>query len=173
MAEAQILKRRSGRHELQQRPASGLERYQALLSSRRPGPNDYLLLLDVETLEMPELVRAVERGLPYEAFESLVANTRLDADVLLGVIDVPARTLTRRKQEGRFRPDESDRLVRASRIVAGALSLFDGDRDESTRWLTEPKRALDDVSPLAMARTEVGALEVERLIGRLEHGVFS
>ncbi len=173
MAEAQILKRRSHRVESQRGPVSGLERYRSLLGSSRRGPNDYLLLLDVEALEVHELVRAVQRGLPYEAFESLVANTRLDVDTLLGVIDVPARTLTRRKQEGHFRPDESDRLVRASRIFAGALSLFDGDRDASARWLTEPKHALKGASPMAMSRTEVGALEVERLIGRLEHGVFS
>ncbi|HEX9285718.1 MAG TPA: antitoxin Xre/MbcA/ParS toxin-binding domain-containing protein, partial [Thermoanaerobaculia bacterium] len=33
--------------------------------------------------------------------------------------------------------------------------------------------ALGLVSPLAMTKTEPGAIEVERLIGRTEHGVFS
>jgi uncharacterized protein (DUF2384 family) len=32
---------------------------------------------------------------------------------------------------------------------------------------------LGDASPLEMSKTEPGALDVERLIGRLEHGVFS
>jgi uncharacterized protein (DUF2384 family) len=32
---------------------------------------------------------------------------------------------------------------------------------------------LGDVAPLEMAATETGAREVENLIGRLEHGVFS
>jgi uncharacterized protein (DUF2384 family) len=34
-------------------------------------------------------------------------------------------------------------------------------------------RALGGVSPFEMAKTEVGALEVENLITRIEHGVFS
>lgn len=155
------------------RVATGLERYQELLATLEPGPNAYLLLLGLETLDLPQLLGSVERGLPYQTFESLLSNTALASDDVLALIDVPARTLTRRKQEGRFRPSESDRLVRASRIFAGALSLFNGDRDEARQWLAEPKQALGGTAPLAMARTEVGALEVERLMGRLEHGVFS
>jgi putative toxin-antitoxin system antitoxin component (TIGR02293 family) len=68
---------------------------------------------------------------------------------------------------------ESDRLVRASRIFGRALSLFEGDRDAATHWLSEPQKALGGEVPLSVARTELGALEVERLIARLEHGVFS
>ena len=63
--------------------------------------------------------------------------------------------------------------MRASRIFARALSLFEGDRDAAKHWLSEPQRALGGEVPLAVARTEVGGLEVERLIGRLEHGVFT
>jgi putative toxin-antitoxin system antitoxin component (TIGR02293 family) len=46
--------------------------------------------------------------------------------------------------------------------VAGAIS-----------WLAAPKKALGHETPLAYSRTELGAREVENLIGRLEHGVFS
>lgn len=69
--------------------------------------------------------------------------------------------------------EESDRLVRASRIFGRALSLCEGDRDAAKHWLSEPQKALGGTVPLILARTEVGALEVERLIGRLEHGVFT
>jgi uncharacterized protein (DUF2384 family) len=40
-------------------------------------------------------------------------------------------------------------------------------------WLRSPNRALGGESPLALSKTEVGAREVENLIGRLEHGVFT
>jgi putative toxin-antitoxin system antitoxin component (TIGR02293 family) len=81
--------------------------------------------------------------------------------------------MTRRKREGRFLPDESDRLLRASRLFGKALELFEGDRDAATEWLTTAQPALGGTVPLDLAKSEVGALEVERLIGRLEHGVFS
>jgi putative toxin-antitoxin system antitoxin component (TIGR02293 family) len=51
--------------------------------------------------------------------------------------------------------------------------LFEGDRDAAVEWLTTPQTALGDRVPLDLARTEIGAREVERLVGRLDHGVFS
>ena len=152
---------------------AGVERFRAFLNAGGAGPNTHVVLLGLDTFESPELLRSVERGLPYRAFERLLSNTALPNDDVLVLVNIPQRTLTRRKQEGRFNQDESDRLVRASRIFGRALSLFEGDRDAARQWLSEPQKGLAGEVPLALARTEVGALEVERFIGRLEHGVFT
>lgn len=152
---------------------SGWDRLRNFLETGSPGANSYVALLGLDTFDSLQLLRSVEKGLPYSAFERLVANTSLPTDAALVLVNIPLRTLTRRKREGRFHQDESDRLVRASRIFARAFSLFEGDRDAAKHWLSEPQKALGGEVPLAVARTEVGALEVERLIGRLEHGVFT
>lgn len=157
------------------RPAarSGTQRFLALLAAGAAGPHDYVILLGQEPLPASELVQEIERGLPYSAFEHFAAGMPVPLPSLLALINVPLRTLSRRKREGRFPQDESDRLMRAARVFARALTLFEGDRDAAIRWLTQPQRPLGGSVPLALARTELGALEVERLIGRLEHGVFS
>jgi uncharacterized protein (DUF2384 family) len=36
-----------------------------------------------------------------------------------------------------------------------------------------PQRALGGAVPVDIAKTEVGAREIENIIGRLEHGVFT
>jgi putative toxin-antitoxin system antitoxin component (TIGR02293 family) len=74
---------------------------------------------------------------------------------------------------GRFAPDESERLLRVSTVFEKAVELFEGDVAGAVTWLTSPRRALGYQTPLAYSRTELGAREVENLIGRLEHGVFS
>lgn len=79
----------------------------------------------------------------------------------------------RRKTEGRFHPHESERLFRISGVFEQAVALFEGDSGAARRWLTAPSKELDNHSPLEIARTEIGAREVENLIGRLEHGVFT
>lgn len=150
-----------------------MERYRTFLHSGHPGPNSHVVLLGLDTFDALGLLRSIEHGLPYSAFERLVANTAIPSDEALVLVNIPQRTLTRRKREGRFRQDESDRLVRASRLFGRALGLFEGNRDAAKRWLSEPQKALGGEVPLVLARTEVGALEVERLMGRLEHGVFS
>ena len=40
------------------------------------------------------------------------------------------------------------------------------------QWLATPQPGLNAEKPLEFARSEIGAREVEDLIGRLEHGVF-
>jgi putative toxin-antitoxin system antitoxin component (TIGR02293 family) len=81
--------------------------------------------------------------------------------------------LARRQQEGKLTPEESDRLLRASRVFTRALELFEGDAAAALSWLSEPQVALGGIVPLEIADTEIGANEVESLIGRLEHGIPS
>jgi putative toxin-antitoxin system antitoxin component (TIGR02293 family) len=64
-------------------------------------------------------------------------------------------------------------LLRISTIFDKTVDLFEGDVRGAVTWLTAPMRALAGESPLRYSRTEIGAREVENLIGRLEHGVFS
>jgi len=151
----------------------GWKRFVHLLEKGQPGANSYVVLLGLDTFDSRQLLQSVERGFPYATFEHLVANTSLQPDETLRLVDIPSRTLTRRRSEGRFHQDESDRLLRASRIFAHALRLFEGDREAAKAWLSRPQKAIGGLTPLSVARTEVGALEVERLIGRLEHGVFT
>jgi putative toxin-antitoxin system antitoxin component (TIGR02293 family) len=152
---------------------SGLARFRQVLESASVGPNTHAILIGVDTPDSLELFRSVESGLPYGAFERLVVNTALSTEDALALVGIPKRTLTRRRREGRFRRDESDRLVRAARLFGRALSLFDGDLEGAKHWLYRPQKALGGGVPLELARTEVGSIEVERVLGRLEHGVYT
>ena len=69
--------------------------------------------------------------------------------------------------------DESDRLLRVSRVFAMALELFEGDAAAARRWFYTPAKALGGEKPITFARTELGTREVEALIDRLEQGVLT
>ena len=62
---------------------------------------------------------------------------------------------------------------RQKRILELAVKLFEGNRDRARQWLCTPARALSGDTPLDRSLTQAGAMEVEKLILRLEHGVFS
>ena len=119
------------------------------------------------------LVCQIEAGLPFKALESLAALSGLSVTLIASTLGIPERTLARRKAVGRFAPDESERLLRVSTMFEKAVELFEGDVTGAVTWLTSPQRAFGRQTPLAYSRTELGAREVENLIGRLEHGVFS
>lgn len=149
-----------------------LDRFRQQLREGQPGPHAYVVLLGLDTFDAHGLLRALQRGIAYRAFERFRRNTSLSVDRLIDLINIPRRTLTRRKADGRFLPDESDRLIRAARLFAKTLQLFEGDRDATVEWLMTAQPALGGGVPLDLARSELGAQEVERLVGRLEHGVF-
>ena len=120
-----------------------------------------------------ELVEQLERGFSFKTLQTFESRSGLALSRLAATIGIPERTLARRRVSRRLTPDESERLLRISAIFEDAVDLFEGDVAAAVNWLTTPRKALGDRAPLAYARTEPGAREVENLIGRLEHGIFS
>jgi len=119
-----------------------------------------------------DLHRSIEHGVLYRAFDAVrdrygIANTQLRI-----ILAVPDRTLARRKVEGRFRPDESDRLVRLGRIGAFAEETL-GNATKAASWLQRPNRALANETPLSQLDTDIGSRQVETLLLRIAHGVYS
>ena len=117
------------------------------------------------------LLKRLDEGLSYAAFERLKRRLEVTSLELADAALITHRTLARRKKAGRFGPDESDRLVRLSRVFARVIELFEGDIEGARSWLMRPVLGLGNAVPFEMARTEVGAREVEKLIHQLEHGV--
>lgn len=120
-----------------------------------------------------DLIPKIEKGFSFATLSNFVAASGLSVPDTASIIGIPERTLARRKKENRLSPEESERLLRLSKLFEHSLRLFEGDREAAVSWLRTPKKALGNKSPLQFARTEVGAREVENLIGRIEHGVFS
>lgn len=117
-----------------------------------------------------DVVRLVRRGLPPVAVENFLAATRLQFPAIEPYV-MPRRTFNRRRDSGQMlEPGESDRLVRMARLVAAAEETI-GDRVRAMIWLARPNRALDGEAPLSLADTDLGAQEVERLLGQIAHGL--
>lgn len=129
--------------------------------------------LGFQAVHLTDLIPKIEKGFPFAALAHFVAASGMSVPYTAGVIGIPERTLARRKKENRLSPEESERLLRVSKLFEDSLRLFEGDREAAVNWLRTPKKALKNQSPLQFARTEIGAREVENLIGRVEHGVFS
>src|ERR1700687_2751025 len=120
-----------------------------------------------------ELIQQLERGFSFKTLQTFESRSGLALSRLAATIGIPQRTLARRKVSRRLTPDESERLLRISAIFEDAVYIFQGDVTAAVNWLTPPRKALGDRAPLTYARPEPGAREVENLIGRLEHGIFS
>lgn len=127
---------------------------------------------ELDASEPSVLASALRRGLPAGRFEDLRVYLGVSSSELSGVVGIAPSTLSRRRRRGYFDKDESERLLRIARLATHAAEVLDGE-ENMRAWMTEPARALGGESPLAFADTEPGAREVERLLIRLDHGVYS
>ncbi len=127
----------------------------------------YAALLGLTSFELPELLTAIDGGLAYGAFDHFVREAGLEEGRLAALADISMRTLAARHDEGRFSRDESDRLLRAARLVGAALELFHGDRATAVAWLTSSQPTLGGQAPITLGRTDLGAREVERALAAL------
>ncbi len=113
---------------------------------------------------------ALKLGLPRVSFDNLRSELGVSTEEFADVLGIPTRTLARRTD--RFKPDESERLLRVGSVVQKAYDVLE-DMTAVRRWMNQPKRALGGLTPLRCCDTEIGAREVEALLIRIEHGVFS
>jgi putative toxin-antitoxin system antitoxin component (TIGR02293 family) len=118
------------------------------------------------------VIAVIERGLPIRELDDLQKSLDVDLGRLAALLGMSKATLHRRKAEGRLGALESDRLLRFARLMGKAVGVF-GGLDAAREWLRSAQIGLGGTTPLDYARTEVGAREVEDLLGRIEYGIYS
>ncbi|MGA2377114.1 MAG: antitoxin Xre/MbcA/ParS toxin-binding domain-containing protein [Candidatus Sulfotelmatobacter sp.] len=119
-----------------------------------------------------DLCEAIRTGFPPAVVEQLMRASSLTLKELADALDLSPRSLQRRRRSGRLARFESDRLYRLARIVALAQHSL-GDRHSAARWLKRANRALGGAAPISAVDTELGAREVENVLGRIAYGGIS
>lgn len=118
------------------------------------------------------VISRIRHGLPIAEFAALASWLGSTEDELAPLVGLSRATLHRRKKAGHLEAPESERLIRITRLLARATEVFESE-DSARSWLKRPALALAGESPLAFSDTEIGAREVEFLLGRLEQGVIT
>lgn len=119
-----------------------------------------------------DMREAIRQGFPPAVVEELMRASGLTLRELATALDLSPRSLQRRRRSGRLARYESDRLYRLARIIVLA-DEFLGDHERAVRWLKHPNRALGGIAPVAALDTELGARQVENILGRIAYGGVS
>ncbi len=118
-----------------------------------------------------DLREAIREGFPHAVLEEMMHSSGLTLKELAGALDLSSRSLQRRRR-GRLARFESDRLYRLARLLALAHESL-GDAARASRWFKRTNRALGGVAPIAAIDTELGARQVENVLGRIAYGGIS
>lgn len=108
-----------------------------------------------------------------QAFERFSELSGVPREELARSLKVSTRTLQRRKEAGkRLDSETSERLLRLAKLYARAAEVI-GEDALAKQWMRTPRSLFEGKTPFEMATTELGAREVEDLLLRTEHGIFS
>lgn len=119
------------------------------------------------------LMRMTLKGLDIFVIVSLIQKLSVSIPEFANYIGISRATLDR-KIRGHKPLDmiQSDRLMRYTHLWKLAVHLW-GNEEAAQQWLTMPEPSLSGVSPLEHAKTEIGARQVEDLMGQIAHGIVS
>jgi putative toxin-antitoxin system antitoxin component (TIGR02293 family) len=126
----------------------------------------------IKTFTPSRMIDVVRTGLPIKELDELQEKLNVPMEKLASKLGISKATLHRRKREGRLGPEESDRVLRFARLLGKAVEVFESEQN-ARAWLSSPQVGLGGEVPLDYAETELGAREVEDLLGRIEYGVYS
>ncbi|MGF1571713.1 MAG: antitoxin Xre/MbcA/ParS toxin-binding domain-containing protein [Sumerlaeia bacterium] len=118
------------------------------------------------------LISRVRKGLAISELEELHKALEVPMEKLAPMIGVSLSTLHRRKAEKNLSTAESERVVRFARLYGKAVDVLE-TTENARLWLKSPQVGLSGETPLDYALTEIGAREVEDLLGRIQYGVYS
>ena len=132
--------------------------------------------LGAESANDYELAQNVRHGLALETQDSLLQHG-MTRDEFHRIV-IPQRTFrhrTERRNRGLqevLSPEESDKAVRAARILVLAERVF-AEREKALSWMRQPKKRFHGDTPMTMLETETGARLVEQMLIQVDDGMFA
>ena len=118
------------------------------------------------------IVERLREGFKMREFRLLQDLLKISEEELGRYLGISPATLHRRKKAGHLETPESERIVRFARLFGIVMEVLE-TKDATREWLKALNPGTAGEAPLSYADTEFGAREVENLIGRIDHGVFS
>lgn len=129
-----------------------------------------LEVLGIEVMSDRDLEKIILDGLPSESIYKIVDR------IYPGETDkhyqlVPRSTLVRRQKEGSpLSVEESQKAERVARVFSFAVEVW-GDEKGAREFMKKSHPMLDNRTPFEASLNELGARQVEQILGRLMFGI--
>ena len=127
------------------------------------------ILDDIRSFQVDEEIRA---GLSYQLASRLLASRKVPKHMQPLAIGVSLRTLQRKRAaKSQLTQGEGATLIETLRVIDRATEVFES-RDNAIEWLQAKVMSLGGRRPIDLMDTPIGRRNVERILGRIEHGVY-
>jgi putative toxin-antitoxin system antitoxin component (TIGR02293 family) len=146
-----------------------------MVAVNSPAGERRTVLGDAVTVTPAEEHVEILKGIPITGVKQIAGKLGLTWDDLAKRCGLSRSTFRRKLKQRNWRLNavESDALARYARLHAKAREVFAGDEEAARTWLHSSQPGLGNAVPLEFARTTVGYREVEKLLTRIDLGVYA
>ncbi|MFJ4142683.1 antitoxin Xre/MbcA/ParS toxin-binding domain-containing protein [Pseudomonas sp. NPDC089734] len=134
------------------------------------GAEFWLIANQVGKRTESERLMNIQSGFAPGWIRSIREAFRLSSEQLERLLNASTSTLERRqRQQQPLDTVASERLDRIAMIATQAMELFETP-ELARHWMLTANAALDQQCPLYRCETEIGAMQVRRLLAAIAHG---
>lgn len=119
-----------------------------------------------------EIIARSRQGVLRAEADRVAALVGLTDKEMATALGLSASYLHRLKTDKRISQDASERLLLLENLLQHALDTFEGKAATVLGWLRAPLRELDHQTPWQTLDTVTGYQLVDRVLGRIDHGIF-
>lgn len=142
--------------------------------------NTYTYLGGADTVQEPAAayglksrIGLIRRGLPAQSLEHFLSSSCLNRQQLGRVLQVSPRTMQRYPKDKTLPPFVSEKLLQLNDLYEQAADILGGGSSNISNWLQNSNQALGGERPLDLLDTYEGLRQVQNVLGRIAHGVYS
>ncbi|MVM28686.1 DUF2384 domain-containing protein [Spirosoma sp. HMF4905] len=128
--------------------------------------------MSVRLLTEQEIIMRSRQGLLRTEVDRVAKLVGLTDKEMAAALGISPSYLHRLKIDQRMSQDASERLLLLENLLQHALDTFEGRATIVMGWLRSSLRELDFQTPLQTLDTVTGYTLVDRVLGRIDHGIF-
>lgn len=117
----------------------------------------------------------IVRGIPIRYLRSVAISIGMAPKDLAKMIGISRTTFHRKMKSPStlLSTQESDALARYALLTDKAKHAFGGDAGAARKWLGSAQPGLGNAVPMDIAQTTIGFMEVEKLLTRIDYGIYA
>ena len=135
-------------------------------------PSQSPSFLSTRPFSEQEIITRSRQGILRAEADRVASLVGLTDKEMAAAIGLSSSYLHRLKTQQRISQEASERLSLLENLLQHALDTFDGQTTTVLGWLRSPLRELEFQTPLQTLDTVTGYTLVDRVLGRIDHGIF-
>jgi putative toxin-antitoxin system antitoxin component (TIGR02293 family) len=136
-------------------------------------PSSFLAIKAFKSVDNDfEEIAAIKSGVPMSSLSFFMEKAGLSLVEMADILHTTDRTLRRYDAHKKLNPEQSERAIELAKLYARGEDVF-GNLENFKQWIDSPIMALGFKKPKEFLDTSVGIGVLMKLLGRIEHGVFS